>query len=333
MGFIDEIKAKAKTNKKTIVLPETEDIRTYEAAEAVLREGTANLILVGSEEEIAKNKGSFDISGATIVDPATSEKTDAYIATLVELRQKKGMTEEQARELLLSNYLYYGVMMVKMKDADGMVSGACHSTADTLRPCLQILKTKPGTAFFVMVVPDCDMGADGTFIFADSGLEQNPDPEKLAAIALSSAESFRTLTGKEPVVAMLSHSTKGSAKHPDVDKVLEATRIAKENAPEGLLLDGEFQLDAAIVPEIGASKAPGSPVAGKANVLVFPDLDAGNIGYKLVQRLAKAEAYGPLTQGIAAPVNDLSRGCSAQDIEGVVAITAVQCNEVSVSKN
>ena len=327
MGFIDEIKAKAKTCKKTIVLPETEDIRTYEAAEAVLKEGTANLILIGSEEEIAKNKGSFDISGATIVDPATYEKTDAYIAKLVELRQKKGMTEEQARELLLTNYLYYGVMMVKMKDADGMVSGACHSTADTLRPCLQILKTKPGTklvsAFFVMVVPDCDMGADGTFIFADSGLEQNPDPEKLAAIALSSAESFKTLTGKEPVVAMLSHSTKGSAKHADVDKVVEATRIAKENAPEGLMLDGEFQLDAAIVPEIGQSKAPGSP--GKANVLVFPDLDAGNIGYKLVQRLAKAEAYGPLTQGIAAPVNDLSRGCSAKDIEGVVAITAVQC--------
>lgn len=329
MGFIDEIKAKAKTCKKTIVLPETEDIRTYEAAEAVLKEGTANLILIGSEEEIAKNKGSFDISGATIVDPATYEKTDAYIAKLVELRQKKGMTEEQARELLLTNYLYYGVMMVKMKDADGMVSGACHSTADTLRPCLQILKTKPGTklvsAFFVMVVPDCDMGVDGTFIFADSGLEQNPDPEKLAAIALSSAESFKTLTGKEPVVAMLSHSTKGSAKHADVDKVVEATRIAKENAPEGLMLDGEFQLDAAIVPEIGQSKAPGSPVAGKANVLVFPDLDAGNIGYKLVQRLAKAEAYGPLTQGIAAPVNDLSRGCSAKDIEGVVAITAVQC--------
>ena len=211
------------------------------------------------------------------------------------------MTEEQAREILLTNYLYYGVMMVKMGDADGMVSGACHSTADTLRPCLQILKTKPGTklvsAFFVMVVPDCDMGADGTFIFGDSGLEQNPDPEKLANIALSSAESFRTLTGKEPV--------------------------AKEMAPE-LKLDGELQLDAAIVPAVGESKAPGSPVAGHANVLIFPDLDAGNIGYKLVQRLAKAEAYGPLTQGIAAPVNDLSRGCSAEDIEGVVAITAVQ---------
>ena len=283
MGFIDEIKAKAKTSKKTIVLPETEDIRTYEAAEAVLKEGTANLILIGSEEEIAKNKGSFDITGATIVDPATYEKTDAYIAKLVELRQKKGMTEEQARELLLTNYLYYGVMMVKMKDADGMVSGACHSTADTLRPCLQILKTKPGTklvsAFFIMVVPDCDMGADGTFVFADCGLEQNPDPEKLAAIALSSAESFRLLTEKDPVVALLSHSTKGSAKHADVDKVVEATKIAKELAPE-LKLDGELQLDAAIVPSVGESKAPGSPVAGHANVLIFPDLDAGNIGYK-----------------------------------------------------
>ena len=327
MGFIDVIKEKAKQNVKTIVLPETEDKRTYEAAEAVLRDGTAKLILVGSKEEIEKNGAGFDISGATIVDPATYEKTEEYTAKLVELRSKKGMTEEQARELLLKNYLYYGVMMVKMGDADGMVSGACHSTADTLRPCLQILKTKPGTklvsAFFVMVVPDCEMGADGTFIFADSGLEQNPDSEKLANIAISSAESFKTLVGVEPKVAMLSHSTMGSAKHADVDKVVEATRIAKELAPD-LALDGEHQLDAAIVPEIGKSKAPNSKVAGQANVLVFPDLDAGNIGYKLVQRLAKAEAYGPLTQGIAKPVNDLSRGCSAADIEGVVAITAVQ---------
>ena len=295
MGFIDEIKARAKSDIKTIVLPETEDERTYKAAEAVLKEGTAKLILVGSKEQIEKVGAGYDLTGAQIVDPATNDKTEAYIAKLVELRQKKGMTEEQARELLLNNYLYYGVMMVKMGDADGMVSGACHSTADTLRPCLQILKTKPGTklvsAFFVMVVPDCDMGANGTFIFGDSGLEQNPDPEKLANIALSSAESFKLLTGEEPVVAMLSHSTKGSA---------------------------------TIVPSVAESKAPGSPVAGHANVLIFPDLDAGNIGYKLVQRLAKAEAYGPLTQGIAAPVNDLSRGCSAEDIEGVIAITAVQ---------
>jgi phosphate acetyltransferase len=329
MGFIDEIKAKAKANVQTIVLPETEDARTYEAAEKVLKEGTAKLVLIGSEEEIAKNKGSFDISGATIVDPATSDKTEAYIAKLVELREKKGMTEEKARELLLSSYTYYGVMMVKMGDADGMVSGACHSTADTLRPCLQILKTKPGTklvsSFFVMVVPDCDMGENGTFVFSDCGLEQNPDSEKLAAIALSAAESFKLLVGDEPRVALLSHSSKGSAKHADVDKVVEAVKIAQANAPEGVMVDGELQLDAAIVPSVGASKAPGSPVAGKANVLVFPDLDAGNIGYKLVQRLAKAEAYGPMTQGIAAPVNDLSRGCSAEDIEGVIAITAVQC--------
>ena len=328
MGFIDEIKAKAKADLKTIVLPETEDARTYEAAEAILKEGTAKLILIGSEEEVAKNKGSFDISGAQIVDQAKSEKTESYIAKLVELRQKKGMTEEQARELLLTNYPYYGVMMVKMGDADGMVSGACHSTADTLRPCLQILKTKPGTklvsAFFIMVVPDCDMGENGTFVFGDCGLNQNPTPEELAAIAISSAESFKQLVGAEPRVAMLSHSSKGSAKHDDVTKVVEATRIAKEEAPD-LMLDGELQLDAAIVPSVGESKAPGSPVAGKANVLIFPDLDAGNIGYKLVQRLAKAEAYGPMTQGIAAPVNDLSRGCSAKDIEGVVAITAVQC--------
>ncbi len=328
MGFIDEIKAKAKSNVKTIVLPETEDARTYEAAEKILKEGTAKLVLIGSEEEVAKNKGSFDISGAVIVDPATSDKTESYIAKLVELRQKKGMTEEQARELLLKSYTYYGVMMVKMGDADGMVSGACHSTADTLRPCLQILKTKPGTklvsSFFVMVVPDCDMGENGTFVFSDCGLEQNPDSEKLAAIALSAAESFKLLVGDEPRVAMLSHSSMGSAKHADVDKVVEAVKIAKENAQEDVMVDGELQLDAAIVPSVGASKAPNSPVAGKANVLVFPDLDAGNIGYKLVQRLAKAEAYGPMTQGIAAPVNDLSRGCSADDIVGVVAITAVQ---------
>lgn len=328
MGFIDEIKTKAKADLKTIVLPETEDVRTYEAAEAILKEGTAKLVLIGSEEEVAKNKGNFDISGAQIVDPAKSEKTESYIAKLVELRQKKGMTEEQARELLLTNYPYYGVMMVKMGDADGMVSGACHSTADTLRPCLQILKTKPGTklvsAFFIMVVPDCEMGENGTFVFGDCGLNQNPSPEELAAIAISSAESFKQLVGAEPRVAMLSHSSMGSAKHDDVTKVVEAVKIAKAEAPD-LMLDGELQLDAAIVPSVGASKAPQSPVAGKTNVLIFPDLDAGNIGYKLVQRLAKAEAYGPMTQGIAAPVNDLSRGCSAKDIEGVVAITAVQC--------
>ena len=239
MGFIDEIKTKAKADLKTIVLPETEDVRTYEAAEAILKEGTAKLVLIGSEEEVAKNKGNFDISGAQIVDPAKSEKTESYIAKLVELRQKKGMTEEQARELLLTNYPYYGVMMVKMGDADGMVSGACHSTADTLRPCLQILKTKPGTklvsAFFIMVVPDCEMGENGTFVFGDCGLNQNPSPEELAAIAISSAESFKQLVGAEPRVAMLSHSSMGSAKHDDVTKVVEAVKIAKAEAPDLML--------------------------------------------------------------------------------------------------
>ena len=236
MGFIDTIKARAKADKKVIVLPETEDRRTYEATAQILKEGIADVVLVGSEEAIKKGSEGLDISGAKIVDPATSEKTQGYIDKLVELRSKKGMTPEQAKEILLNQYLYYGVMMVKMGDADGMVSGACHSTADTLRPCLQILKTKPGTklvsAFFLMVVPDCEYCANGTFVFADSGLNQNPNPEELAAIAASSAESFKLLVEEEPVVAMLSHSTKGSAKHADVDKVVEATRIAKEQNPD-----------------------------------------------------------------------------------------------------
>ena len=327
MGFIDVIKEKAKADKKVIVLPESEDRRTYEAAAQILKEGLADIIIVGTEEAVKKGGEGLDLTGVKVVDPATSERTAAYIDKLVELRQKKGMTPEQAKDILLNQYLYYGVMMVKMGDADGMVSGACHSTADTLRPCLQILKTKPGTklvsAFFLMEVPNCEFGENGTFVFADCGLNQNPNPEELAAIAASSAESFKALVGAEPKVAFLSHSSKGSAKHADVDKVVEAVKIAKEQYPD-VLMDGELQLDAAIVPSVGASKAPESPVAGKANVLVFPDLDAGNIGYKLVQRLAKAEAYGPVTQGIAAPVNDLSRGCSAEDIVGEVALTAVQ---------
>ncbi len=327
MAFIDTIKAKAKSDKKTIVLPESMDRRTFEAAAQILAEDFANLIIIGTPEEVAENSKGLDISGATIIDPHTYEKTQEYIDLFVELRKAKGMTPEKAKETIFSDYCYYGCLMIKAGHADGLVSGACHSTANTLRPCLQIVKTKPGTklvsAFFLMVVPDCEMGEEGTFVFSDCGLNQNPTSEELAAIAGSSAESFRLLVGKEPKVAMLSHSTMGSAKHADVDKVVEATRIAKEAYPE-LKLDGEMQLDAAIVPSVGASKAPNSEVAGQANVLIFPDLDAGNIGYKLVQRLAKAEAYGPMTQGIAAPVNDLSRGCSASDIVGVVAITAVQ---------
>ena len=327
MGFIDTIKARAKADKKVIVLPETEDRRTYEATAQILKEGIADVVLVGSEEAIKKGSEGLDISGAKIVDPATSEKTQGYIDKLVELRSKKGMTPEQAKEILLNQYLYYGVMMVKMGDADGMVSGACHSTADTLRPCLQILKTKPGTklvsAFFLMVVPDCEYGANGTFVFADSGLNQNPNPEELAAIAASSAESFKLLVEEEPVVAMLSHSTKGSAKHADVDKVVAAVEKFHEIEPDALA-DGELQFDAAIVPEVGASKAPGSKVAGHANVLIFPDLDAGNTNYKNTERLGGFQAVGPLCQGLAKPINDLSRGCHTEDVVAAVAITALQ---------
>ena len=328
MGFIDEIKAKAKADKKTIILPESMDTRTWEAAEKILKEGLANLIILGSPEEVEKYGKGYDVTGATIIDPATYEKTEEYLDLFVELRKKKGLTKEEARKQALSDYAYYGCLMIKAGDADGMVSGACHSTANTLRPCLQIIKTKPGcklvSAFFLMIVPNCEYGEDGVFVFGDCGLNQDPNPEELAAIAASSAESFEQLTGKKAKVAMLSHSTKGSAKHDLVTKVVEATKIAKEQYPE-LDVDGELQLDAALVPSVAASKAPDSTVAGQANVLIFPNLDAGNIGYKLVQRLAKAEAYGPVTQGIAKPVNDLSRGCSAEDIVGVVAITAVQC--------
>jgi phosphate acetyltransferase len=327
MNFIDTIKERAKQVKKTIVLPESMDSRVMEAAHKVLEEGIADIIIIGTDEEISKSSEGFDISRATIINPYTSEMTESLINELVELRKSKGMTYDEAKKLLLEDYMYYACMLVKTGRADGVVSGACHSTANTLRPSLQIIKTKPDamlvSAFFLMIVPNCEYGHNGTFIFADSGLEQNPDPEKLAAIAASSAESFKALVQVEPKVAMLSHSTMGSAKHADVDKVVEAVRIAKEKYSQ-YAIDGEMQLDAAIVPSVAQSKAPNSEVAGCANVLVFPDLDAGNIGYKLVQRLAKAEAYGPITQGMAAPVNDLSRGCSADDIVGVVAITAVQ---------
>lgn len=329
MGFIDEVKERARKNKKKIVLPETEDVRIIKAAARVIKEEIADLILIGEREEILHRARiyGYNLDKAEIINPNTFEKMEQYVDCLVELRKNKGMTKEKAKELLTTDYLHLGVMMVKMEDADGMVAGACHATADVLRPSLQILKTAPETeivsGMFVMVVPDCDMGANGTFIFSDAGLNQNPTAEELAIIAGTTAKSFRLLVQEEPIVAMISHSTKGSASHPDVDKVVKATELAKAKYPE-VKLDGEFQVDAAIVPSVGAFKAPGNNVAGHANVLVFPNLDAGNNGYKLVQRLAKAEAYGPLTQGLAKPVNDLSRGCSASDIVGVVAITAVQ---------
>jgi phosphate acetyltransferase len=327
MNFLESVKQRAKADKKTVVLPESFEPRNLQAAHTALAEGIANVVLIGNRDAILKEAGGLDISGAAFIDPAGYDRMEELIETLYELRKSKGMTKDEAARLLKTDPLYLGVMLVKAGIADGMVSGAIHATADALRPSLQILKTAPGvklvSAFFVIVVPDCVYGEDGIFIFADGGMVQNPDAEELAAIAQSSAASFRQLVRAEPVVALLSHSTKGSAKHPDVDKVVEATRILKQLAPD-LMADGEFQLDAAIVPKIGGQKAPGSPVAGKANVLIFPDLDAGNIGYKLAERLAKAQAYGPITQGIAKPVNDLSRGCSAEDIVGVIAITAVR---------
>lgn len=327
MSFIDIIKEKARQEIQTIVLPEAMDIRTLTATEQVLEQKLANIILIGDEEEIKAKAGDLKIDGAKIVNPKSFEKMEEYVDMLFKLRESKGMTKEKAQELLLNDPLFLGVMMVKMKDADGMVAGAVNSTANVLRPSLQILKTAAGTkivsTFFVMSVPDCELGVNGTFIFSDCGLNQNPSAEELASIAGSSAKTFESLVGGEPIIAMLSHSSKGSASHPDVDKVVEATKIAQREYPQ-YQIDGELQADAAIIPKVGQSKAPDSKVAGRANVLVFPDLDSGNIAYKLVQYLAKAEAYGPITQGIAAPINDLSRGASAEDIVGVVAITAVQ---------
>ena len=332
MSFIDSIKEKAKKEIKSIVLPESNDIRVLKGAEKAIKENYANIVLVGDENEIQKlaKDNDIDISKAKIVNPRTSEKYEEYANLFYELRKNKGMTLEKAKETVL-NEVYFGMMMVKSGDADGLVSGACHSTADTLRPALQILKTAPNTklvsAFFLMVVPNCKYGEDGVFIFGDSGLNENPDPEQLSEIAISSSKSFKQLTGKEQKVAMLSYSTYGSAKSELTEKVIEATKLLKQKEPN-LICDGELQLDAAIVPEVASSKAPGSPLKGEANVLIFPDLNAGNIGYKLVQRLGKAEAYGPLCQGIARAVNDLSRGCNSDDVAGVIAITAVQAQDI-----
>lgn len=334
MSFIDGIKERAKKEIKTIILPEADDQRVLKAAEQVEKEGFAKVVLIGDEEKVKKvsKQNNINIENIKIVNPKTSEKHQEYVELLYNLRKHKGMTMEQAEEFV-NDSVYFGTLMLKDEnsEADGLVSGAAHSTSDTLRPALQILKTAPGTklvsAFFVMVVPDCKSGENGTFIFGDSGLNENPDDEKLSEIAISSSKSFKQLVEKEPKVAMLSYSTHGSAHSELTEKVINATKKVKEKEPN-LLVDGELQLDAAIIPEIAASKAPNSPIKGEANVLIFPNLDAGNIGYKLVQRLGKAEAYGPLCQGIAKPVNDLSRGCSSQDIVGVVAITAVQAQNI-----
>lgn len=329
-NFLSRIIERANTDRKTIVLPETTDIRILKAAALIQEQGFARVVLVGDKAAMETLGAGLDFSKAIFVNPETSDKFEAYANAFYEMRKAKGVTPEQARETM-KNPLYWGVMMVKLGEADGMVAGAINSTSNTLRPALQILKTAPGTklvsAFFVMVVPDCEYGKDGAFIYADSGLVENPSAEELAEIAISSAKTCEQLLETEARVAMLSYSSYGSAKNPLVDKVVEATRIAREKAPH-IVLDGELQVDAAIIPEIAASKAAASPLKGMANVLVFPDLNSGNIAYKLTQRLAKAEAYGPVTQGIARPVNDLSRGCSAEDIVGVVAITAVQAQGV-----
>ena len=328
MNFIENIKKRAKENKKTIILPEAEDLRVLKATEIVLKEKYANIILIGNKEktiELAKNN-NIDINEAIIVEPKQDKK---MIDFLYELRKEKGMTIDKAKELVL-NPVYYGMLMLKMNMADGLVSGACHSSADTLRPALQILKTAPNTklvsAFFVMCVPNCKYGENGVFIFADSGLNENPNPDQISEIAISSSKSFEELVGKQAKVALLSYSSYGSAHSELTQKQVEATKLLKEKMPN-LICDGELQVDAAIIPEIAESKAKGSPLKGEANVLIFPDLNCGNIAYKLVQRLAKAEAYGPLCQGIAKPVNDLSRGCSVEDIAGVIAITAVQAQK------
>lgn len=324
MSIIEDIKKRAKKDIKKIILPESMDERVLEAASICSKEGIADIILIGDKTKFNPN---YDLTNVTIINPETSTLTEELIYSLYELRKFKGMSKDEARDLILHDYMYFACMLVKKGLADGIVSGACHSTANTLKPALQIIKTKENTklvsAFFLMCVPNCEYGSNGVFLFSDAGLVQNPDSEELAYIARDSADSFFLLTRDFAKVAFLSHSTKGSAKHDDVEKVTDAVEFALKEFPE-YVMDGELQLDAAIIPEVALIKAPDSKVAGTANTLIFPDLDAGNIGYKLVQRLANAEAYGPITQGMNKPVNDLSRGCSVNDIVGVVAITSVQ---------
>lgn len=330
MSLMERIRAKAKQKKMTIVLPEGSEPRTIRAAAKILEEGVADLVMLGNPGEIAiNNTDNVDLSKATIIYPPTSPRLQEYAEAFQELRKAKGVTMPQALEAV-KDPLYYAVMMVRLNDANGMVSGAIHSTGDTLRPVLQVIKTEPGvpivSSCFIMEMPDDEYGSDGIMVFGDCAINIDPDAEQLAAIAIETAKSARQIAEIDPRVALLSFSTHGSAKHEKVDKVQEAARIAKEKDPS-LVLDGELQVDAALVQAVGELKSPGSAVAGKANVLIFPDLNAGNIGYKLVQRLAHATAVGPICQGLARPANDLSRGCSVQDIVDVVAITAVQAQE------
>ncbi|MBU5590853.1 phosphate acetyltransferase [Clostridium sp. MSJ-4] len=332
MELMKNIWQAAKADRKKIVLPEGDEERNLVASEKIKKEGLAEVVLVGSLEiikEKAKNLG-VNLDGIEIIDPETSPKTDEYAEAFYELRKNKGMTKDKALKIV-KDPLYYGTMMVKMDDAHGMVSGAVHTTGDLLRPGLQIIKTAPGvsvvSSFFIMMVPDCQYGEEGMLVFSDCAVNPNPTAEQLASIAIATAETAKSLCKIDPKVAMLSFSTMGSADHELVEKVRNATEIAKEQRPD-LAIDGEMQLDAAIVGKVAKQKAPNSEVAGKANVLIFPDLQSGNIGYKLVQRFAKAEAIGPICQGFAKPINDLSRGCSSDDIVSVVALTAVQAQAI-----
>jgi phosphate acetyltransferase len=329
MNLMQDIIARAKSDKQRIVLPEGTEKRTLFAADRLIADEVANLILLGNPSEIKSLSNQYNlphIKKATIIDPVHHEKKTEYARLLADLRKSKGMTVEEA-EKLVENPLYLGCLMIKNGDADGEIAGAQNTTGDVLRPALQIIKTTPGISVvsgaFLMFIQDQSYGDDGILVFADCAVMPNPNAKELAEIAVATARTTQAIAGVEPRVAMLSFSTKGSAQHELADKVIEATRIAKEMAPD-LLIDGELQADAALVPSIGASKAPGSPVAGKANVLVFPNLECGNIAYKLVQRLGNAEAIGPVLQGMAAPVNDLSRGCSVEDIYKMVAICANQ---------
>jgi len=329
MTLLEQIREKARSNRKTIVLPEGTEERTVKATEIILKEQLANLILLGDTDEVAAvaRQVGADISGAEIINPSKSTYFESFVNEFCEMRKSKGMTIDKA-QALLSDPLYFGAMLVYKDIAHGEVAGARNTTGDVLRPALQIIRTAPGmtsvSGAFIMIVPECEFGDRGLFVFADCAVTPVPTAEQMAEFAYQSAQTARQLAGiSDPVIGMLSFSTKGSASHEVVDKVVNATKIAQQRWPE-LPVDGEFQADAALVPKVGASKAPGSTVAGKANVLIFPDLQAGNIGYKLVQRLSKAEAIGPILQGMAKPVNDLSRGCSVEDIVNVVAMTAVK---------
>ncbi|WP_461204459.1 phosphate acetyltransferase [Clostridium sp. DL1XJH146] len=328
MPFMKSIKEKAKSDVKRIVLPEGEEERNIKAAGIISAEKIAEVVLVGNEEVIKENARKFEVNldGVVIVEPQKSEKFNQYTENFFELRKRKGVTIEKAKQII-SDPVYFATMMLKEDDVDGLVSGAIHTTGDLLRPGLQIIKTAPGasivSSFFLMIIPDCNYGKEGLLLFGDCAVNPNPTEEQLASIAISTAHSAKVLCDMEPKVAMLSFSTMGSAKHELVEKVQKATSLAKEQSPD-ICIDGEMQLDAAIVSKVADLKAPGSDVAGKANVLIFPDLNAGNIGYKLVQRFANAKAIGPICQGFAKPLNDLSRGCSVEDIVNLVSITAVQ---------